>query len=257
MIPCLGVPIISRGDLLLRMVSGIDYPVDKLCIVQNGCDDSVAESIATICKNKNQNINKIYIDRPFRNLGVATSWNTIIKSFPECAYWLIVNNDTVFHPGDLERYHTAYLNNQNALILDSNANINSGFGGFIITPHVVATIGLFDENIWPMYFEDVDYLERVKRANISKISIEGIKYDESQHSQMIKSNEQYKRNNYQTQNLSKQYMESKWGPNYSFQHPWNHQSRTVFDWIYDPYRRKHYSEIWNNFEHTANIGSDQ
>lgn len=252
MIPCLGVPILSRGDLLLRMISGIDFPVDKLCIVQNGTDDTVNASIKEICTSKNPMINKIYVDRPFRNLGVAPSWNMIMKSFPECDYWLIVNNDTIFYPGDLQKYHEAWKANQDAIILDANGNINSGFGGFIITPSIISKIGLFDENLWPMYHEDIDYLERIKRANIKKIIIDSTKYDESQHSQTIKSNDSYRRSNHQTQTMSGQYMNEKWGSQYDFVHPWNHGSRTLADWMYDPIRRKYYSQIWNNFEHTSN-----
>jgi len=92
MIPCIGVLVLNRGDLLLRMVDSIDVPVERLCIVQNGSDDTVTEAIRDIAAGRNNLINKVYIEQPFRNMGVAPSWNSIIKSFPECEYWLIANS---------------------------------------------------------------------------------------------------------------------------------------------------------------------
>jgi hypothetical protein len=230
------------------MVNSIDCPVDKLCIVQNGVDDTVEDSIKSIYTNKNPFVNKVYLDRPFRNMGVGPSWNMIIKSFPECDYWLIANNDTIFLPGDLKKYHDAILTNPQAIILDSN----SGFGGFIVTPYIISQVGLFDENIWPMYHEDIDYIERIKRVNIERISIDSQRYDDSHHSQTIKSNESYRQSNQQTQWMSGVYMDEKWGPGYSFSQPWNHPTRFVSDWLYDPNRRKIYSQIWNDFEQTSN-----
>ncbi len=40
MIPILAIPVLNRGDLLLRCIRSIDYPVGKLVIVNNGDENS-------------------------------------------------------------------------------------------------------------------------------------------------------------------------------------------------------------------------
>ena len=60
MIPLLGVLVLNRGDLLLRMVDSIDYPIDKLAIVQNGCEPDVVDAIDQIMDNTGG----IFVDHP-------------------------------------------------------------------------------------------------------------------------------------------------------------------------------------------------
>lgn len=248
MIPCLSVLVLNRGDLLQRMIDSIDFPVDKFCIVQNGNDDTVSETIDNLKKTHPQFVNKIYLQRPFRNMGVAPAWNSIIKSFPECEYWLIANNDTVFLPGDLEQYHNTWTRNPHALV----AAANGAFNCFIISPYVVAKVGLFDENIWPIYHEDVDYYVRMQRAGISRISINSEIGYSNDGSWTIKSNPNYQGKNNITQSSNGKYVDEKWGNSQQFSAPWNHASRIVHDWHYDPYRRLEHSKVWNHFENTDN-----
>ena len=239
---------LNRGDLLIRMISSIDYPVEKLCIVQNGRDDTVDEAIRDIAAGRNNLIEKVYIERPFRNMGVAPAWNSIIKSFPECDYWLIANNDTVFLPGDLEKYHTLIKENPHSIIADASKS----FGCFAITKAVIAEVGLFDENIWPIYSEDIDYYVRMQKKNIQLIAIPSDIGHSNDGSWTIKSNQVYAASNNVTQNSNAVYVAEKWGNNQEFDNPWNHHSRDVKDWWYNPYRRLQHSSIWNHFEQTAN-----
>ena len=136
MIPCLGVLVLNRGDLLMRMVDSIDHPVDKLCIIQNGAEPDVVDTITQLTSRKNRWINSIYVERPFRNTGVAPGWNSIIKSFPECPYWLISNNDTLFLPGDLMKFHAAWMANRGSVITAPNG----AFSCFAIDPEVVSRV---------------------------------------------------------------------------------------------------------------------
>jgi len=248
MIPCIGVLVLNRGDLLLRMIDSIDVEVERLCIVQNGRDDTVDEAIRDIAANRNGLIRNVYIERPFRNMGVAPAWNSIIKSFPECQYWLIANNDTVFLPGDLQKYDDLYHHNANAVI----AAANGAFNCFVITPEIVAKVGLFDENIWPIYHEDVDYFIRMQRAGVARINLNSEIGYSNDGSWTIRSNPTYASSNNLTQSLNSQYVDEKWGSHQEYQTPWNHPTRDCRDWWYNPYRRKQHSEAWKNFEQTAN-----
>jgi len=248
LIQCLGVLILNRGDLLLRMIDSIDLAVERLCIVQNGHDDSVAQALQYIAAGRNALIDKVYIERPFRNMGVGPAWNSIIKSFPECEYWLIANNDTVFLPGDLQKYLDLHRQNSHAVIVDAS----HGFSCFLISPEIIAKVGLFDENIWPIYHEDIDYAVRLQRAGINCISIGSDVGQSNNGSWTIRSNSNYAARNSVTQANNGIYVDQKWGKNQQYKTPWNHSSRDIHDWWYDPYRRKEHSEIWNYFEHTAN-----
>lgn len=244
----LGVLILNRPDLLLRMINSIDYPIDKLAIVQNSSAPDVTEAVDQIMNTIHPFINEIYLQVNFKNSGVAPAWNTIIKSFPECQIWMIANNDTVFLPGDLEKYYATWEANQSSVIVAANG----AFSCFIISPHIVSKIGLFDENIWPIYDEDSDFYIRMKRAGIKRIPISSDIGYSNDGSWTIKSNIDYKlKNNYTQQNNSK-YLHEKWGENLEYDIPYNHPTRDIHDWWYDPYRRQQHSQIWNNFEETAN-----
>jgi len=248
MIPCLGVLVLNRGDLLLRMIDSIDQPVARLCIVQNGSDDTVADAIAQVAAGRNRLIEHVYVQRPFRNMGVGPAWNSIIKAFPECDYWLISNNDTLFLPGDLEQYHDLWQTNTDSIIVSSIGAYNC----FVISPHVVAKVGLFDENIWPIYCEDLDYMIRAQRAGVQQICINSNVGENNNGSWTIRSNPHYAASNNTTQANNSRYVEEKWGADQSHSTPWNHSSRDHRDWWYNPYQRREHSAVWQNFEQTAN-----
>lgn len=247
MIPLLGVLCLNRGDLLLRMVDSIDYPVDKLAIVQNGCEPDVEAAIKQIASTKGM-INTVYVERPFRNIGVCPAWNSIIKSFPEMPFWLIANNDTVFLPGDLEKYHKTWEANQTSLIAASNGS----FSCFVISPFIVATVGLFDENIWPIYHEDSEFYIRMNKVGIKRISIDSDLGYSGDGSWTIRSSVKYNSSNNSTQESNRIYVEQKWGKDSEFTYPWDDISGNIKDWYYDPQRRLDHSKIWGHFEETAN-----
>jgi GT2 family glycosyltransferase len=230
------------------MVDSIDVPVQRLCIVVNGIDDTVISAVQSIGDGRNPLVERVYIERPFRNIGVAPAWNSIIKSWPECEYWLICNNDTVFQSGELALYHATWKANPSNVIVAPNG----GFGCFIIDPSVVSKVGLFDENIWPIYHEDIDYIIRMQRADVSYICIDGNVGEHGNGSWTIRSNADYQSRNQITQQNNSVYVDQKWGPNQSHATPWNQQDLQLWSWQYDPDRRKAHSEVWDHFEHTAN-----
>lgn len=248
MIPCLGVLVLNRADLLMRLVDSIDYPIDKLCIVQNGGDADVVAAIKDLTTRKRKWINSIYVERPFRNTGVAPAWNSIIKSFPECAYWLISNNDTLFLPGDLMRIHATWQAKQDSVITAPNG----AFSCFAIGPSVVSRVGLFDENIWPIYSEDLDYIIRMRRAGVELVPLNSDIGEANNGSWTIRSSDEYRAANGETQIRNDQYVSKKWGKDHNVAMPFGDPTRSHRDWWYDPFRRKQQSEYWRHMENTAN-----
>lgn len=153
-IPVLGVPTLNRADLLARMITSIDYPVGHLVIVDNG-----RQSLGHI--KTPAYIARVTTTTTAGNLGVAGSWNLIIKSTPLAPWWLIVNDDAWFPAGALERICDAARTD--ALLLSA---CHPPWACFTIGDDVVSRVGLFDERFHPAYCEDNDYERRCRELGV-------------------------------------------------------------------------------------------
>ncbi len=98
------------------------------------------------------------------NLGVAGSWNLGIKSFPFAPYWVVASNDIKYAPGELQKL--ADKSSPDVLIKTSQA-----WSSFSIGRNIVKTVGLFDENYHPAYYEDNDYEARMDRLGLRGSSV--------------------------------------------------------------------------------------
>jgi GT2 family glycosyltransferase len=166
-IPVIGIPVLNRGDLLLRCVSSIDYPVGQVTIVNNGNDPGVTDAIARIEQDERF---KVRVFTPPRNLGVAASWNWILQEQPEAPFWVLVGNDIQFTPGDLARIDAAVRANPESAVLTAN----EGYSLMAVTQTGVNEVGYFDENFYPAYYEDVDYERRLILSGASYGAVFGI-----------------------------------------------------------------------------------
>lgn len=167
MIPVLGIPVLNRGDLLLRCVGSIDYPIGQITIVNNGDDPGVAEAIGQIERDGRF---KVRVFTPPRNLGVAASWNWILREQPEASFWVLVGNDIQFTPGDLAHIDAAVRANPASAILTAN----EGYSLMAVTQAGVDHVGYFDENFYPAYYEDVDYERRLILSGASYGAVFGV-----------------------------------------------------------------------------------
>jgi GT2 family glycosyltransferase len=149
------VPVLTRYDLLDRMISSINYAVKDLIIIDNGAKNT------DWSPTWNQWVAKIWHLKFPSNLGVPVSWNLGIKSLPHCDYWLICNFDIEWGGDSLQLF--AEHSNANKLLL---SNGSPEWCAFSIGSKVVEKVGLFDESFVPAYFEDTDYENRAKFHNI-------------------------------------------------------------------------------------------
>lgn len=253
MIPLIGVPVLNRGDLLLDLVNSIDYPVEKFAIIQNGHDPDVVEAIDKIKLGINPHIKSVYISIPFRNLGVSPSWNHIITSFPEARFILMPSSDIKFGPGDLSKIMEVHNTRPDAFLLID------GFACFAITQTVVAKVGLFDENIYPCYYEDNDYHRRMKLIGVEELKMSNLNVVHQGGSQTIMSDSFYNTANGRTFGMNSEYYNDKWGhttPPHDYdrmyKHPFNDSSRQVQDWKYSPYRKQTINAVWGNMDKCSN-----
>lgn len=150
MIPAVIIPVLNRFDLLEECISSIDCEVEHLLIVDNSGQYSMPSSLYD---------GKVTVLNMPANLGVAGSWNLGIKSFPFAPYWAIASNDIKYAPGQLQKL--ADTSSPDVVIKTSES-----WSAFSIGSNIIKTVGLFDENYHPAYYEDNDYESRILRLGL-------------------------------------------------------------------------------------------
>ena len=156
-IPVMIVPILTRPELLDRMLDSVDYEVETLIVIDNG--HCLPGDFAPRPWAQNA-----YLLRMPSNLGVATSWNLGIKATPFAPWWLVVNFDVTWPAGSLEQFDT-----EDAPEVIRLAHATPPWCAFSIGEDVVRRVGLFDEYLHPAYFEDNDYERRCEAAGMPVI----------------------------------------------------------------------------------------
>jgi hypothetical protein len=152
MIPVLGFATLSRFDLANRLLDSIDYPVEHLVIVNNSGTQSWKPKKPDLVENL------WHIEVPY-GLGLVGAWNLIIKATPHAPFWVLVNDDAYFEAGSLSR-----------ISLDANRNtlnfldIIPSWSAIVLGEKVVEDVGLYDERLYPLYFDDNDYQRRIENA---------------------------------------------------------------------------------------------
>lgn len=166
-LPLMGVPILNGLEHLKALLNSIDYPVCHLAIVDNSTNYELNTNGSGMISNfldalqqlGHPLVSHVHVARPFCNMGVATSWNHILSSFPELPFALIVNHDIVFSPGTIA---------QTIAQIDANKpqfmpllSPHNQFSAFCITAMCWNRIGLFSNEFHYGYFEDLDFKDRI------------------------------------------------------------------------------------------------
>jgi GT2 family glycosyltransferase len=233
MIPVLAIPILNRADFLLRCIRSIDYPVDKLLIINNGDDPGVNAAIEQLEGERDFDL-RTY--KPGFNMGVAASWNWIMKNNP-ADYWLLVGNDIQLTSGDLRkidkfaRAHPDY----------ATMPANWGHSLFTMTPIGVEGVGYFDENYYPAYSEDQDWMYRLKLAGLPWQDVPDVHALHGEPplwgSSTVWSDPILNKKSAVTQKTNAEYFRRKWGGppgQETFTHPYDNPELSLKDWIIDP-----------------------
>lgn len=170
-IELLGVLTMTRHDLLNRLIDNIDYPINKMVILSQGkLDLNELHTNNTLIKN-------YIVLEASHNIGVARGWNYIMKNY-ESPYWLIVGDDIYFDKGSLQKLAIKISlepNILNSVLINFMWNGHSSlFTSFIFTKKTIETVGYFDENIYPAYFEDNDIAYRMVLSGGSLITLNDV-----------------------------------------------------------------------------------
>lgn len=154
MIPVLGFLTYSRFDLAQRLLDSIDYPVENLVIVDNSGKREFSPNKPGFVKN-------LWFIQVPNGLGYGGGLNLIVKSTPFAPYWLLVNDDSVFESGALQK-----ISEQVDPEAINFLSIMPKWSGFVLGEGAVKKAGLFDERFHPIYFEDNDYERRLMQAGV-------------------------------------------------------------------------------------------
>jgi GT2 family glycosyltransferase len=143
----IGIPTLNRADLLLPSLNKylLDFKGIDIYIIDNG-----QQNISLSHPN-------IHIYEQEHNIGVAASWNKLCKIvFKKHDYILLLNDDVYLG------YGTECVND--AIQKYPNKIVQSfiSWSVILLSKYMYNYIGDFDETFYPAYYEDSDYLYRMK-----------------------------------------------------------------------------------------------
>jgi GT2 family glycosyltransferase len=195
------------------MVESIDVEATVYVINNSGVEQDL--------EHDNPLIQIHWVNMP-SNLGVASSWNLGIKMLPFETRWFISSADCEFSPGDLELLQTA---KRDALTLCDKFPY---YQTFVVGDEIVNTVGLFDEGLHPIYFEDNDYERRIAHAGlrVDRLPLQ-LKHDNSS---TINSDARLSLRNEVTFRNNQKYFNQKVDANRFDEGRWQLQVRRVNSW---------------------------
>ena len=222
-IPVIGAPVVNSTYWISRLIMSVDYPVENFVIINNNGRGEIDAELDALTKMDHKFIDNIKVVHMPANIGCAGAWNLIIKCYMLAPYWIIANDDVAFGPGLLKEMVDILNKDPIVGMIHPNSG-DFGIGAwdlFLIRENVVKIFGLFDENTYPAYCEDADYIMRMQHRQIRKVVglendyLHGLddstKYYKSG-SQTEKNEKGLKDKLDHSNNLNIEYLTKKWGP---------------------------------------------
>jgi hypothetical protein len=220
-IPVIGTAIVNGVHWLQRLIASIDYPVDNFVIFNNNGRGELTSQLDSLIK-PHPYIKHIHVCHLPTNLGCPAAWNLIIKSYMMSPYWIILNHDVAFTSGFLEDMYIYACNPDIGMVHGASGEFGVGtWDIFLIKDWVVQKYGLFDENLYPAYCEDWDYLlrfisEPINKAFITKPYYHGetLEYAKSGSQTWREDTSLKAKLDYARQVNESYYLTNKWGDNW-------------------------------------------
>jgi len=165
-IPVVGVALIrDEVGMVLRTLYSIDVPVEHIVIIVGPGEASAHAVVLNHIKLFIANVTLVLWNKNAYP-SPSETWNAATRAFPRAAWILHVAPDTTFMPGSLavlsERMFAASAS-ELSIIAYARYTVPFGaiFNAFAMTREFHESCGLFDENIYPAYFEDTEMVMRV------------------------------------------------------------------------------------------------
>lgn len=149
----IGIPTINRYDLLkesLLKYLNNDFVDIEIFVVDNG-----HQKIDIVHKN-------LFVFESEKNLGVSASWNLLLEAiFTDHDYAFIINDDIYLGS------NTAQIENLLSSTKEDFYVAQVNWCAFIMPKTTFESVGYFDTNFFPAYYEDNDMHYRMKLKGMS------------------------------------------------------------------------------------------
>jgi GT2 family glycosyltransferase len=145
----IGIPTLNRADLLLPSIEKylVDFKNTDIHIIDNGNQN---------LNNLEENV-QIYVHNQKENIGVAASWNKLCKIIFAKNDWALLINDDVYLGYTNSRVNMC-IEMSEVGVVQSELN----WSVLLINKDLYEYNGEFDEGFFPAYYEDSDYMYRLK-----------------------------------------------------------------------------------------------
>lgn len=150
----------------LVVLPAVDRELTERCVASMG---ATAREVLLVVDNSREGFASGWdaeVHRSEVNLGVGRSWNLGARRVLERGldHLVVLSAATEFRPGGFE--HFAALLDGTDQRLRLGVQTSEGWHCFAIGRPVLEACGLFDENFWPGYLEDLDYLRRMDLSGL-------------------------------------------------------------------------------------------
>jgi beta-1,4-mannosyl-glycoprotein beta-1,4-N-acetylglucosaminyltransferase len=227
-IPVIGTAIVNTPKWIKRLISTIDYPVNEFVIFNNNGRGEITQELNSICKIEHKFIKKIKVCHLPKNIGCPATWNMIIKSYIMSPYWIICNHDIALPKGFLKLMVQKSLNSSIGMVHNDVGFANLGsYEIFLIKDWVIKKYGLFDENFYPGYVEDVDYTMRAINDPIEREFLTELPILHGEDTYVTTGSQTWRKDLSLKEKIDNsrivnehEYMLKKWGPGWQHQQPY-------------------------------------
>lgn len=157
----IGIPTLNRLDLLEPSLEKYlnDFNGIQIVIIDNG-----NQNVIELARRLNNKIKdeRIKVITPGKNLGVAASWNLLCRmAFDNDFDNILLLNDDIYCGYGTEVVLKAIENSKTGIVQSFH-----NWSVLLLSKKLYEKIGAFDEVFYPAYYEDSDYLYRLKLNGI-------------------------------------------------------------------------------------------
>lgn len=167
------VAVYNRYDLLSKVIesaiNGTLKPT-KISIVDNG--GKFIDNFGEI--NEAYGIPLDLLVPKFAQYGLARSFNYFLHKYDDNI--IIANDDAIFHNETIEKLVKATYDNPNDIFFVPNGYWEHHWSMFLQKKDSLSIVGEYDGNFYPAYFEDRDYLYRMKLKGYKPFVVDGCTY---------------------------------------------------------------------------------
>jgi len=207
----LGMVVYNSGDEIIKTVEALSP--DKVVLVTHSDREETLDAVERVKSNYRTDVYDYRWNR-----GLASSWNEIIHNELNPRDILVISNDDILfgeHDRDvllekvpkMREYPIVCASGYDESV---DSNVSLGYACFVVNPILLDTVGYFDENIFPAYFEDIDHARRIVLSGLSEASVElGVWHGRS--ATLSRGDDLFRRSVMQAFLENKKYYIRKWG----------------------------------------------